>query len=228
MNFRRFRFRPRETVEQCFVMAVESLPVIALSMTITSVLLVTEFSFHMKLVLRQDSLVPAFASLFLVRELGAVLTAFLLVSRVGAGMAAELAIMRLTEQIEALESLGIDPVDYLILPRFLASLIAAVSLTILSIGLALVGSAYIGSQALGYLPSEFFNTMFTFMHTSDFLICIIKAVVFGSIIPLCAAFHGLRSELSSKGVGNAATQTVVHAFVIIILFDFILVLPILS
>lgn len=216
------RFRFRETLEQCYHLGVESLPVIAFSLLFISLMLVTEFSFHMKLVLRQDSLVPSFSTVLLVRELGPVVTCLLLVSRVGAGIAAEIGTMRVTEQIDTLRLLAVDPVEYLVAPRWLACVFAAVSLSIVSLGVAILGGAYLASLRIGYSPWEFFNTMFVFTHFSDFTTCLTKAAVFGTIIPMVASHHGFRCEPGSRGVGDAATAAVVHGSVLIIAADFVL------
>ena len=216
------RLRLQECTDQMFVFAVESLPIVSISLIFTSLMLVTEFSFHMKLVLRQDSLVPAFSTLLLIRELGPVLTGLLLASRVGAGMAAEIGTMRITEQIDALKLFGVRPVEYLVLPRWIASVFANVTLSIIALGVAIAGSSVMAATTLGYNVDEYFLTLFSFTHFSDFVGCGIKAFVFGTIIPVVASVHGLRCRMGSEGVGEAATKSVVHSSMWIITADFVL------
>ena len=215
------RFRFRQTVEQLYSVGVQSAGVIFFSLGIVSLILVLEFSFHMKLVLRQDSLVPAFSTVLLIRELGPVVTALLLVSRVGAGLAAEIATMKTTDQIDALRLLSIDPFDYLVVPRWLACWAATVLLAVLSIGVAIVGGATIAVMKLGYGYGEYFNTMFSFSHYSDVWGCVIKASVFGNLLPLVACYHGFRAKPGSQGVGMAATSAVVEGSIVVILADFV-------
>lgn len=217
-----FRFRWRETLDQMYSIAIQSLPVIVLSLTFISVMLITEFSFHVKLVLRQNSLVPAFSTILMIRELGPVVTCLLLASRVGAGIAAEIGSMKVTEQLDALRLLSIDPVEYLTLPRWVACVFAAVALSITAVAIGVVGGAIIASVTLGYTLEEYFNTMFVFTRYSDLVGCAIKAAVFGSIIPITASHQGFRCQLGSEGVGNAATAAVVHSSLLIIVADFIL------
>jgi phospholipid/cholesterol/gamma-HCH transport system permease protein len=215
------RFRFRETMDQCYYIGVQSLPVIAFSLTFLSLMVVTEFSFHMKLVLRQDSLVPSFSTVLMVRELGPTVAALLLTSRVGAGIAAEIGTMRVTEQLDTLRLIAVDPIEYLAVPRWLACVFASVTLTLVSLGVAVVGGAFLASARLGYTHGEFLNTMFTFTRLSDFTACLIKAAVFGTIIPMVAVHHGFHCRPGSRGVGDAATAAVVQGSVLVITADFI-------
>lgn len=218
----RLRRRISETVNQTFIVGIESLPVIALSLLFITVMLITEFSYHVKLVLRQDSLVPAFSTLLMVRELGPVVTALLLASRIGAGIAAEIGAMKISDQLDALRLLHVSPFRYLVLPRWLAGVAGVSCLAIVAIGIGVVGGATIAAATLGYGVEEYFNTMFVFTRYRDVWGCLIKSVCFGTIIPLVACFHGFRCAPGSQGVGNAATRAVVHSSVLIIGMDFVL------
>ena len=216
-----FRFRWTQTLDQVYAVGVQSLPVVAFSVTFVSLMLILEFSFHMRMVLQQDSLVPAFSTLLMIRELGPVVTCLLLTSRVGAGIGAELGAMKTSDQIDALQLLSVDPVEFLVVPRWVASVVACVCLSIIAVAIACVGGAWIASVKLGYEPSEFFNTMFVFARFKDGAACLVKAAVFGTILPLVASYHGLRCEPGSEGVGNAATAAVVQGSILIIIADFV-------
>lgn len=217
-----FRFRWRESIHQTYHIAVQSLPVIAFCLTFISLMLILEFSFHMKLVLRQDSLVPAFSTVLMIRELGPVMTCLLLSSRVGAGIAAEIGSMRITEQLDALKLLGVDKIEYLTIPRVFACIIAGISLSVISVGVAILAGASIAWASLGYSSEQFYNTMFTFARFSDLTNCMIKGAVFGGLIPIVASHQGFRCGYGSQGVGNAATNAVVHSTMLIISMDFVL------
>jgi phospholipid/cholesterol/gamma-HCH transport system permease protein len=211
-----------ETLDQLFEVAVESVPIILFSITIVTLMMIVEFSFHMKMVLRQDSLVPAFSTLLMVRELGPVVTCLLLASRVGAGMSAEIATMKMTEQLDALELMGLSKFRTLVLPRLFACGLGAVVLTIVALAVGILLGATLASFQLNYLPAEFFSTMFTFTHFSDLAACLTKSLVFGLLIAVLACRSGFRSQLGSQGVGQAATQSVVQASLWIIGSDFLL------
>jgi len=216
------RFRWRETENHMYRMGVESIPIIVFALSFISMMLMVEFSYHMKLVIRQDSLVPAFSTLLIIRELGPVVTSLLIASRVGAAIAAEVGSMRITEQLDALHLLAVDPVEYLTIPRWVGCVFATVSLSVLSIAVSIVGGAFLASLKLHYTPFEFFNTMFNFTRFNDITGCVIKAAVFGTIIPIVACHHGFRCRAGAEGVGNAATSSVVDASIFIIIMDFVL------
>ncbi|MCB0403885.1 MAG: ABC transporter permease, partial [Bdellovibrionales bacterium] len=172
-------FRWNETIHQTYDIAVLSLPVMVFALTFVSLMFTIEFSFHMKLVLGQDSLVPAFSTVFMLREFGPVVTCFLLTSRVGAAIAAEVATMKVTDQIDALKILAVDPIEYLAVPRWIACVFACVSISLISVGIAIMGGALIASLKLGYTTGQYFNSMFTFTRFADFQECFLKAFVFG-------------------------------------------------
>jgi phospholipid/cholesterol/gamma-HCH transport system permease protein len=216
------RFRFRETIAQMYSIGVESLPIVAFALSFVGLMLILEFSFHMKLVLRQDSLVPAFSTVLMLRELGPVVGCLLLTSRVGAGIAAEIGSMRVTEQIDALRLLAIDPIEYLAVPRWIACVFASVALSVIAVGVAMLAGAMLASHGLRQSPLEFFNTMFVFTRFSDLTTCILKAFVFGTITSVVAVYHGLHCKRGSDGVGNAATSAVVTSSIHIIIADFVL------
>lgn len=218
----KFRLRGKEIIEQLFCIGVQSLPVVGFSLLFITLMLLTEFSFHVKLVLRQDSLVPAFSTVLMIRELGPVITSLLLASRVGAAIAAEVGTMKITEQLDALKLLAIHPIEFLVLPRWIACIVGTVSLSLIALGIGVGGGALMASGLLGSSKEQFLNTMFVFVRYSDIWGCVIKAAVFGSLIPLIASWHGFHCRFGSQGVGNAATAAVVHSSVLIIVADFVL------
>lgn len=216
------RIRGGVLIDQMYEVAVRSVPVMAFALTFVSLLFTLEFSFHMKLVLRQDSLVPAFSTVFMLREFGPIVTCFLLASRVGAAIAAEVATMKTTDQLDALRSLGVDVVEYLAVPRLAACWLAAISLTLICVALGIAGGAFIASMKLGYPVGQYFNTMMVFVRYGDFEQCLVKAAVFGTIIPLLSLHFGLRSRPGAEGVGEATTRAVVSSFLALFAADFLL------
>lgn len=216
------RFRFGETVDLVYSMGVKSLPVMLFSLTFTGLILTLEFSFHMKLVLRQDSLVPSFSTLLMIREIGPVVTCLLLASNLGAGMATELATMKTTDQIDALRLMGIDPIEFLTVPRWVACVISAVSISVISVGVAILAGAFLSTLYLQASFWEYIQSMFLFSKFEDFRWLFVKSAVFGSIIPLVASYHGFQARYGASGVGRAATNSVVHSTATIIVADFVL------
>ncbi len=216
---RRFR---HAFIDSCYTFAVQSVPVLALAISFLALILVVEFAFHMKLVLKQQSLVPAFSTQLLFRELGPVVTCLLLGSRIGASLAAEIATMKGTDQLDALKSFGVDPMKYLVIPRSLGCVFSTLTLTWLAMTVACAISWLVASWSIGYSPGEYGNSMFAFTHWSDFRGASVKAIVFGVLIALLASRSGLQSRFGSRGVGEAATEAVVRSSVSIIVSDFFL------
>jgi len=210
----------RAYVDQVYLAGVQSTGVVLFSLAFLSVLMVVELSIHMKLVLRQDSLVPAFSTVLMLRELGPVVTCLLLTSRVGAAIGAEIAMMKNTEQLDALRMLSVHPMDFLVLPRWVAGVVSCVCLSVFAVAMSVLCGALIASVKLGISQREYLNSMFVFVRGSDGAVCLVKAVVFGTIMPLVACREGFRAGPGSAGVGTAATSAVVRGSILIIIADF--------
>lgn len=215
----RREIRGREIIKQIYECAVMSIPVISFSLGIVSLMSVLEFSWHMRVVLRQDALVPAFSLVLTIREVAPVVTAMLLASRVGASIAAEIGVMKITEQLDQLKLLAVSEVDYLLVPRWLGCLVANVALTLISIGIAGVVTIFIGARWMGYQPGEFYNSLLLFTTGYDLAGALVKSLCFGTLIPFVSAGYGLRCALGSQGVGEAATQAVARSSLLIIIID---------
>lgn len=218
------KIRFHETFDQFFKMGVESLPVILFCMVIVASMSLLEFSYHMKLVLKQDALVPAFSTLLLVKELAPVVTSLLLASRIGAGMAAEIGMMRVSEQIDQLRLLGVSPFEFLILPRVLGAVFACVTLSSVALAFSFLSSALFSGIWMGHSSQEFLHSSLLFTNPKDLLDCVVKPLIFGFIIGGVACFQGLRCDLGSRGVGEAATHAVVRSSLLIIILDFVITL----
>jgi phospholipid/cholesterol/gamma-HCH transport system permease protein len=214
--------RIKETIRQTYFVANESVLIIIFCLSFAAMVTILESSFHMKVVVHDDSLVPGFASMLILRELGAVVTALLLTSRVGAGISAEVGLMKTTEQIEALKMLGIDPINYLLIPRLIATIIGTVILTLIADIVCIYVSMLISNAYLGFTTNMFLSAMVRFIHFKDLIFSIIKGACFGAIIPLVSCYFGFNCKPGAEGVGSATTNSVVTASVFIILVDFVL------
>jgi phospholipid/cholesterol/gamma-HCH transport system permease protein len=154
-------------------------------------------------------------------ELAPVLTALVVAGRVGAGIAAELGTMKVTEQIDALKTLALDPVEYLVVPRFVAGLIMLPVLTIFADAVALAGGLGISATSLNVPPHVFLNSLKSFFKTMDLMSGLCKAFVFGGIISIIGCYQGFRTEGGAEGVGKSATKAVVVASVLILIADYV-------
>lgn len=200
----------------------KSLPVILFCVSFAAMVTVLESAFHMKILIQNDSLVPGFAALLILRELGAVITCLLLASRVGAGYAAEIASMKVTEQLDALKLLGIDKYWFLVVPRTMACAISGALLTILA-NFACLYAAFLVSQVqLGHSSSSFLAGLRAFVNYQDIFFAAIKGFCFGATIPIISSYFGFNCSEGAEGVGQATTKSVVASSVSIIIIDFVL------
>lgn len=213
-------YRPKDVMRQLVFVAWESAPVVLFSVCFAAVVTIMEASFHMKLVIQNDSLVPGFAAALILRELGAVVTALLITSRVGAGLAAEVGSMKITEQIDALSLLGIDPVRFLVVPRFIACVVGCSVLVILANMVCLYCAMLVSLMKLGYSTSTFLMAMRGFVHFQDLVFAAIKGASFGAVIPVISCYYGFRCRAGAEGVGLATTNAVVATSISVILIDF--------
>lgn len=215
-------FRIKESIEQLYFVANQSLIIIIFCVAFAAMVTIIESSFHMKLVVHNDSLVPGFATMLILRELGAVLTALLLTSRVGAGIAAEVGLMQITEQNEALTMLGINPKSYLVFPRLFACVVGGVILTAIADLVCIYCAMLVSESYLGFTASLFLGSMRRFVQFKDLIFSMIKGACFGAVIPLVGCYFGFKCKAGAKGVGASTTNSVVVSSVLIIMIDFVL------
>lgn len=164
----------------------------------------------------------AIINLSVIRELGPVLAACMLAGRIGSAMAAELATMRITEQIDALECLGANPVSYLVVPRFLACLLLIPLLTILADFMGVMGGALICVKLYGVDAHHYWLHTQGFVGLYDIITGLIKPMFFGAAIALISCHRGFNSGAGAEGVGRAATEAFVSSFIAIFILDFFL------
>lgn len=214
--------RVKEIFKYLNFVANESAITVFICVSFAASVTIIEASFHMKLVVQNDSMVPGFASVLILRELGSVVACLLIGSRVGAGWAAEVGSMKVTEQIDALKLLGIDPVQFLVVPRFIASIIGCIILSAMANIICLFFAMLISIISLGYTVGGFLSAMRVFVSLQDLWFATIKGGIFGATVPLIACFSGFKCKPGAEGVGIATTNAVVAIAVSIIILDFVL------
>jgi phospholipid/cholesterol/gamma-HCH transport system permease protein len=181
----------------------------------------TYFQFHK---VRMDTATLAVVSVSMSSELGPVLTALMVAGRVGAAIAAELGTMRVTEQIDALRTLATHPVDYLVVPRFLATVIALPILTTISITVGIMAAYIVGVFLLGIDPVYSWENMVRYTAASNIIIGVIKATLFGGLVALVGCYKGMTCGEGAEGVGRATTEAVVLASISVLISNFFLTL----
>ncbi len=208
-------------VQQMDFIGVGSLFIIILTGTFTGAVftLQTLYAFSM---FSMESMVGATVALALARELSPVLASLMITGRAGSAMATELGTMRVTEQIDALTSMAVNPVQYLFVPRFLASLVMFPLMTMTFNMVGVWGSYLVGVQMWGVDPGNFRAKIVWYVTSHDVISGLIKAAVFGGFVSLMSCYKGYRAEGGARGVGTATTQAVVVGSVSIMILDYFL------
>lgn len=202
-------------------MGVMSLFVVAITGMSTGVVLAAQSFYQL-----QDKGFAAITGIMvakaMITELGPVLTAFMVTGRVGASMCAELGTMKVTEQIDALKSMAIDPNSYLIGPRFIAGFIMVPLLTIFSVLMGIFGGYVISTFFFNMPPSTYFSQMPTHISLFDIMTGIVKAFFFGILLVTISCYKGMKTSGGAAGVGRATTNSVVTSYIAILISDFFL------
>ncbi|GAB5403677.1 MAG: ABC transporter permease [Aureliella sp.] len=197
---------------------VLSLPVVALTGTFIGMVLANQ-SYTQFRDLGLESQMGAVINYSLVRELGPVLAATMLAGRVGSAMAAVLGTMRVTEQIDALTSMGANPIHYLVVPRFLACILLIPALTIMADFMGIVGGYFYAVVMLGIDHYQYLSNSRQFVGGWDFFVGIFKSLFFGGTIAIVSCYRGFNCQQGAEGVGRAATAAFVFSFVLILVID---------
>ncbi len=163
--------------------------------------------------------VASLVTIALCRELGPVLVALVMAGRIGASITAEIGSMKVNEQIEALDTMGIDPVRYLVVPKFLALLLMLPILTVIGDASGMLGGYLIGVYNLKINAGLYVQTAFKFLTIRDVYTGLSKSLIFAVIITMVGVFQGLKTSGGAVGVGRATTISVVASFILIILAD---------
>ena len=202
-----------------YMIGVLSVPVVAITGTFIGMVLAVQAhsSFkEMGMATRLGSII----NISLVKELGPVLAATMLAGRVGSAMAAELGTMRVTEQIDALESLGANPIHYLVVPRFLGCVLLIPLLTLMADFMGVIGGAVVTTQLLHVESYHYWYHSREFVGGVDLMAGVVKSYFFGGAIALISCHRGFHSGAGAEGVGKAATQAFVLSFIAILFLDF--------
>ncbi|MBI3317085.1 MAG: ABC transporter permease [Candidatus Omnitrophica bacterium] len=164
----------------------------------------------------------ALVSVSMARELGPLVTAIIIAGRVGASITAELGTMKVSEEVDALITMGIPPIPFLVVPRMLAMLVMLPVLTVLSFALGIFGGYLIGVFALGLDGISYLKESFDALVTKDILTGTAKSFIFALLVGLIATYKGLHVKGGAEGVGRSTTESVVYSIIAIIISDAIL------
>jgi phospholipid/cholesterol/gamma-HCH transport system permease protein len=210
--------RVQAFIHELWKIGVKSWFIVALSSLFIGMVLAFQSAYQMQK-LAAEIYIASLVSLSVVREIGPVITALIVAGRVGSSIAAELGTMKVTEQIDALRTLAADPVRFLVVPRFLAMVVALPLLTLWADAIGIFGGFLIGTMRLGILPSLYWKMTILPLAYKDITSGLLKTVIFGIIICVVSCFEGFRTEGGAEGVGRSTTVAVVTSFLLIIAAD---------
>ena len=214
-------FRVKEVFRQAEKIGVSSLPIVSLVSFFTGMVLALQSAYQMQKI-QAEMYIASLVALSVIRELGPVLTALIVAGRCGAAITAEIGTMKVTEQIDALETMATNPINYLVVPRFWALLISLITLTVYANFIGIIGGYVVGVYKL-HIPHHMYVKMtFDPLTQSDVRNGLYKSFVFAVVICVIACFEGMRATEGAEGVGKATTSSVVRSFVLIIACDCLL------
>ncbi len=214
-------WRWRLLFKQMEFVGVKSIFIVVLTGTFTGMVFALQSRYAFEL-FNANYLIGPTVVLGLTRELGPVLASLMVTARAGSAMAAELGTMRVTEQIDALETMAVNPVQYLLVPRLFAGITMVPLLTALFSFCGTIGCYLVTIYLIGVNPNVFWNEILTLVDLSDLWNGLIKACFFGMILALIGCHKGFNSAGGAEGVGQATTQAVVLASVSILISDYFL------
>lgn len=208
-------------VEQMMAMGIESLPLVVVTSLFTGGVASVQAAYQFQDYVPMRYLGSVIGKSVVI-ELGPVLTALVVAGRVGASIAAELGTMKVTEQIDALETIGISPIRYLAVPRFMAGMIMLPVVTIFSDFLAIAGAYTVAYLSLNVSANVFMEGLRLFFHLRDVFGGLVKSLFFGVVIATMGCYFGFSAQGGAEGVGRATTKAVVGSCLLILVLDYLL------
>lgn len=214
-------FEMKNTFKQIIEIGIKSLPVVLITAVFTGMVLALQSYTGFKR-FNAEVMVGTVVALSMTRELGPVLTGLIVAGRAGAAMAAELGTMRVTEQIDALETLATNPVKYLIVPRFIAGVIMLPALTVVADLIGIIGGYFVTVVVLGANASVYWRRTWDYLESADIYNGLVKACFFGGAIAIISCYKGFYTQGGAEGVGKATTGAVVLSSMTILISDYFL------
>ena len=210
----------KELITQCDRFGVSSLPITLSIVGMTSIIVASQVAHEM---VKQGggNFVGLLMTILIVREVGAIMSGFAITSMIGSSLASELATMRVTEQVDAIEVLGVDSVRYLFVPRVLSGAIMMPFVVILASVVGVLLGAVTSDIFAGLPYRAYFDSVYLGLYMKDLSVCILKAIFFGATISLISCTCGYFASGGAKGVGLATTKAVVWLFIAIVILDMV-------
>jgi phospholipid/cholesterol/gamma-HCH transport system permease protein len=214
-------FRPIQALKQVHFIGFKSTFVVVLTAAFTGMVLGLQIYYTLTK-FGSEAVLGSVVALSMIRELGPVLAALMVTARAGSAMTAEIGIMRITEQIDALETMAISPLQYLIAPKLLASLISVPLLVAMFDVVGIYGGYLVGVDLLGGSSGSYWSSIESAVEWKDVYGGILKSISFGIIVSWVCSYKGFYTRMSAEGLGKATTEAVVLSSVLILIWDYFL------
>ena len=210
----------KEIIEQCSRFGVSSLPITLSIVGMTTIIIAMQVAGEM---VKQGggNFVGMLIALLTVREEGAIMSGFAIISMIGSSLASEIATMKVTEQIDAIKVLKVNPVHYLFTPRIIAGTVMMPFVVIIASVVGILGGALASNITSELSYKAYFDSVWFGLYMKDVNVCLLKSMTFGFAITLISCSCGMAAKDGAKGVGMATTKAVVWSFVAIVILDFI-------
>lgn len=214
-------FRFRLFVKQIEFIGYKSIPIIILTGIFTGMVFSLQ-SYKGLNNFGSGEMTSGLIAMAMILELGPVLTGIMVAARAGSAMTAELGTMKVTEQIDALDAMAVDPVHYLAVPRMLAGMFSMPLLNAICIIFGIIGGYIVIVNMMGISSSIYFENMVLYTNIHDIIDSLIKSFVFGIIVVIVSCYNGFNASTGAEGVGKATNVSVVESSVLVCMFDYIL------
>ncbi len=207
-------------IEQCSRFGVSSLPITLSIVGMSSIIVSMQVAGEM---VKQGAgnFVGLLVAMLIIREDGIIMSGFAIISMIGSSLASEIATMRVTEQIDAIKVLKVDPIKYLFVPRVLSGVLMMPLILVVASVVGIIGGGIAAHLASGLSYKAYFDSVYRGLYLKDMNVAILKAITFGFTIALISCTCGYRATGGAKGVGEATTKAVVWSFVGIVILDLI-------
>ncbi|MBT9548359.1 MAG: ABC transporter permease [Candidatus Sericytochromatia bacterium] len=217
----RGRIHWTNTLRQMAFIGTDSLPIVLITGLAVGMVFCLQISGVM-IKYGSSGVIGGVTAMSLARELTPSFTSVVVAGRVGAAIAAEIGSMKVTEQLDALTAMGVPPMYYLLLPRMLSAVVMMPLLTILALGIGLVGGTVVGVLAKGLILTTFIDSIKSLLYIEDVLKALLKSSFFGLLIATIACFQGIKTGQGAQGVGEATTKAVVYSLIAIFVSNYFL------
>ncbi|MEM7657064.1 MAG: ABC transporter permease [Bacteroidota bacterium] len=211
----------RRVIHQLYHVGVQSIPLVLLIGSFAGAIIAWQAAYQFKGMVSLSVLGGQVARVVMM-EMAPVLTALVIAGRIGASMTAEIGAMKLSEQVDALRTMSIDPVRYIVMPRYLGLSLMMPVLTFFAVSIAIIGAYFVSAAFLGLTQQVFFQSVRDFFAVSDLIGGLIKGGLFGMIISLVGCYKGMHTEGGAQGLGRATISSFVLSSVCILAGDFLL------